>query len=327
MRTLSKTFRVLAKVLKFILLRLWMWLPLLFVIGYFLVCAIQGIPPLDEPGRTILIAVSAILATISLALAITFRPSRREGQDGERVKDDRPRIRPHKDSKERTPDREYNENKSGCPNYRSYDERDCNGNCYYENGYCSKKAPPPQFQQYKKYPSQECNNKYAYRQEEREDNYDKKYNESYSKNDNENNFSNNYPHNAYQQQVMDFNAQQSQSQYSQKSQHPEQQQSLYQQPSHSQEYQETPQFATYKPRNPDTFESTQPSLQEVHQKRSFFSRRNKSPIPPPEEKPLIFATRKDPNILIMEFSDRLLFFKKCPYGGEPEFLAEELKEG
>jgi len=264
-----------------------------------------------------------LLVTISLALAITFRPSRKKGaEDGERVKDDRPRIRPHKDSKERI-ECEQNKHKGGCPHYRGYDEHDCDDNCYYKRDYCTKKASLPQFNHYKKCPSQEYHNKYDYTQEEREEKFNNKYNEGCGKNDNENNFSNNQSNNAYQQQMMDFNSQHSQPQYSQQP-YP-QQNSLYSQPSYQQEAQETPHFATYKPRNQDVLESMPPQ-QEISQKRSFFSGRNKSTASPPEEKPLIFATRKDPNILIMEFSDRLLFFKKCPYGGEPEFLAEELKE-
>ena len=39
----------------------------------------------------------------------------------------------------------------------------------------------------------------------------------------------------------------------------------------------------------------------------------------------VFQTRKDPDILICEYPDRLVFYKKDPYGGEPQFLSEEYK--
>ncbi|MCL2061554.1 MAG: hypothetical protein FWH03_02910 [Firmicutes bacterium] len=42
------------------------------------------------------------------------------------------------------------------------------------------------------------------------------------------------------------------------------------------------------------------------------------------ERPLVFATRKDPDILIVEFSDRLMFFKKRGHQ-EPELIATEYK--
>ena len=43
------------------------------------------------------------------------------------------------------------------------------------------------------------------------------------------------------------------------------------------------------------------------------------------EKPFVFATRKDPNIFIVEYSDRLLFYRRARFG-EPELIATEYKQ-
>jgi len=45
----------------------------------------------------------------------------------------------------------------------------------------------------------------------------------------------------------------------------------------------------------------------------------------PDEKPLVFATRKDPNLLIKEYSDRLEFYRKSEDGKEIEFIGKEFK--
>ena len=49
------------------------------------------------------------------------------------------------------------------------------------------------------------------------------------------------------------------------------------------------------------------------------------PPQPQDETPLVFATRKDPNIFIAEYSDRLVFFKKLK-NGETELIATEFKK-
>jgi hypothetical protein len=45
-----------------------------------------------------------------------------------------------------------------------------------------------------------------------------------------------------------------------------------------------------------------------------------------EAQPLVFSTRKDPDIIIVEYSDRLEFYRRKGRGA-PEFLASEPKNG
>ena len=69
-----------------------------------------------------------------------------------------------------------------------------------------------------------------------------------------------------------------------------------------------------------------PNRSTEYARASFRARNMDENIFKPAEKPLVFSTRKDPDILILEYSDRLMFFRKSKDGGEPEFLAEEFKQ-
>ena len=62
-----------------------------------------------------------------------------------------------------------------------------------------------------------------------------------------------------------------------------------------------------------------------YSKENAFSRRRSSDLNK-AEKPLVYATRKDPDILILEYSDKISYFRKSKHGGEPEFICEELRD-
>ena len=58
---------------------------------------------------------------------------------------------------------------------------------------------------------------------------------------------------------------------------------------------------------------------------SHAQRQAVAPASFPEETPLVFATRKDPNIFIAEYSDRLIFYRKLK-NGKSELIATEYKK-
>jgi len=251
---ISKILSFVASVVKFFLFKLFMWVPVTFVVGYFILAAVMGWEEgfFGEPQRTILIAGAIILATIALTLAITLKFVRGrkliDRDDRDRDRDYRP-LPPRYDDRER--ERYYRDDY-----YRDdYRERD---KAYYDMRELDARPPV-------------ANKKYDWDTESKFMNY---------------------------------------SDYSEGVQ---------------ESFDTVENSATATLNGDKDYSSPAPSYnaRETRQNTTFPSRRRITNL---QEKPLVYATRKDPDILILEYSDKISYFRKNKAGGEPVFICEELKE-
>jgi len=256
-----KLFRVIGKMLLFVMIRLFLWLPTVFVLSYLIICAYLGIPFGSEPGRTILIAGSVILVAIAFTMAAvltarkTSRTKEKPTEDstaarrthfgGPRIKE----VRYYEDEEEYESGQharytKRNKKQPSRPECDSYCPKDCAHRRCAKDSSCTPtevSQPPVQTQAVSAIPIEE--------------------------------------------KIVSVSA-------------------IAQQTANT----------AFQPKDyPYQIAQSQPLKHTALSSSSAF------------EKPLVFATRKDPNIIIMEYSDRLLFFEKSKDGGEPVFLAEEFK--
>jgi len=309
-------FKVIGAALKFFFIRLWMWMPLLFTIGYLLFCLFTERSPVEDPGLVVWIATTAVLIVVALTLAVTLRPGRiiRRRQE---ERHERQRVRQERD--EPLPSRRARRNDYREDDYYEDDdyyyrrkrrakkpsltapieERHCPRYC--EEEYCTKCARGQHLSQ----PQQAVVYPQPVMQQPPVVTMSAAADTSATSSTQQTSIYATEPHPQPQQQEQQYNY------FNNYNSNQTREDNLNNIPKG---------FSTYGTRRPASFDEPPPP----RERRPLFGKRK----PSPEivgEKPLIFATRKDPSIIIMEYSDRLLFFKKCPKGGEPTFLAEELK--
>jgi len=277
-----KIASVTAKILKFFLFKLFLWLPALFVIGYFILFALMGWPFFYEPGQTILIAGSVILIAVALTLSIALRVRKMSKSDG--------------GNRQQNHNQEFSRRSYASPVRHSRPsafEDDFIDDDYYD--YVSNRRrwgdlePPLEYSSYNKKSDPYYSKGY--------NNYDQDNYTDYSSNKkkwgNKDNIKEETTTTVVEESFI--------------------------KPTTKEDFYSTPTGDSF---NKNNNEAPAPAR---HSSFSKSTHKKDYKKPMPNEKPLVFCTRKDPDVLILEYSDRLMYFKKNPNGGEPEFMAEEFK--